>query len=85
MPPPKSATPPCVLAPAARCPRASATGWPAAAPGEVKIRESVLDLDGGAQVCADRPCPRHRRATSVNGRPAAVDPYALVPQFYPRQ
>ncbi|CAG9173787.1 hypothetical protein LMG23992_02543 [Cupriavidus laharis] len=49
--------------------------------GEVKIRESVLDLDGGAQVMLIAQA-RGTDATSVNGRPAAVDPYALVPQFY---
>jgi hypothetical protein len=49
--------------------------------GEVKIRESVFDLDGGAQVMLIAQA-RGTDATSVNGRPAAVDPYALVPQFY---
>lgn len=49
--------------------------------GEVKIRESVLDLDGGAQVMFIAQA-RGTDATTVNGRPAAVDPYALVPQFY---
>ncbi|WER45959.1 carbohydrate porin [Cupriavidus sp. WKF15] len=49
--------------------------------GEVKIRESVLDLDGGAQVMLIAQA-RGTDATSINGRPAAVDPYALVPQFY---
>ncbi|MFC4340267.1 carbohydrate porin [Cupriavidus numazuensis] len=49
--------------------------------GEVKIRESVLNLDGGAQVMLIAQA-RGTDATSVNGRPAAVDPYALVPQFY---
>ncbi|MDK3025816.1 carbohydrate porin [Cupriavidus taiwanensis] len=49
--------------------------------GEVKIRESVLDLDGGAQVMLIAQA-RGTDATTVNGRPAAIDPYALVPQFY---
>ncbi|MBP0621925.1 carbohydrate porin [Cupriavidus consociatus] len=49
--------------------------------GEVKFRESVLDLDGGAQVMLIAQA-RGTDATTVNGRPAAVDPYALVPQFY---
>lgn len=49
--------------------------------GEVKIRESVLDLDGGAQVMFIAQA-RGTDATTVNGRPTAVDPYALVPQFY---
>lgn len=49
--------------------------------GEVRIRESVLDLDGGAQVMLIAQA-RGTDATTVNGRPAAIDPYALVPQFY---
>lgn len=49
--------------------------------GEAKIRESVLDLDGGAQVMLVAQA-KGTDATSVNGRPTAVDPYALVPQFY---
>ncbi|AGW92431.1 carbohydrate porin [Cupriavidus sp. DF5525] len=49
--------------------------------GEVKIRESVLALDGGAQVMLIAQA-RGTDATTVNGRPEAIDPYALVPQFY---
>lgn len=49
--------------------------------GEVKIRESVLDVDGGPQVMLIAQA-RGTDATTVNGRPAAIDPYALVPQFY---
>jgi len=49
--------------------------------GEVKINEPVVDLDGGAQVMLIAHA-KGTDATSVNGRPAAVDPYALVPQFY---
>lgn len=49
--------------------------------GEVKVREQVWSLDGGpaVEVVAQA---RATDATSVNGRPAAVDPYQLVPQFY---
>ncbi|SDD13911.1 Maltoporin (phage lambda and maltose receptor) [Cupriavidus sp. YR651] len=49
--------------------------------GEVKIRESLVDIGGGAQV----QLVAHAKgtdATSINGNAAAVDPYALVPQFY---
>ncbi len=49
--------------------------------GEVKIRESLVDLGGGTQVqlIGQAKCTN---ATSVNGSAAAVDPYALVPNFY---
>lgn len=49
--------------------------------GEVKVRESLMDLDGGAQVQLVAQA-KGTEATSVNGRPAAVDPYALLPQVY---
>lgn len=49
--------------------------------GEVKIRESVADIGGGAQVQLVAQA-KGTNATSVNGNAAAVDPYALVPNFY---
>lgn len=49
--------------------------------GEVKVKESLVDVSGGAQVQLVAQA-RGTDATSVNGRPAAVDPYALLPQFY---
>lgn len=49
--------------------------------GEVKIRESLLDMDGGTQVQLVAQA-KGTDSTSVNGRAAAVDPYALVPNFY---
>ncbi|WP_423195320.1 carbohydrate porin [Cupriavidus sp. H19C3] len=49
--------------------------------GEVKVRESLVDLSGGAQVQLVAQA-RGTDATSVNGRATAVDPYALLPQFY---
>lgn len=49
--------------------------------GEVKIRESVADIGGGAHVQLVAQA-KGTNATSVNGNAAAVDPYALVPNFY---
>lgn len=49
--------------------------------GEVKIRESVADIGGGAQVQLVAQA-KGTNATSINGNAAAVDPYALVPNFY---
>ncbi|WP_416050003.1 carbohydrate porin [Cupriavidus basilensis] len=49
--------------------------------GEVKVKESLFSLDGGAQVQLVAQA-KGTDATSVNGRPAAVDPYALLPQIY---
>lgn len=49
--------------------------------GEVKIRESLADIGGGTQVQLVAQA-KGTNATSVNGNAAAVDPYALVPQFY---
>lgn len=49
--------------------------------GEVKVREQLWALDGGAAVEVVAQA-RATDATSVNGRPAPVDPYQLVPQFY---
>lgn len=49
--------------------------------GEVKIRESLADIGGGTQVQFVAQA-KGTNATSVNGNAAAVDPYALVPQFY---
>ncbi|MBY4946492.1 carbohydrate porin [Cupriavidus respiraculi] len=49
--------------------------------GEVSVKESLLSLDGGGQVQVVAKA-RGTEATTVNGRPAAVDPYQLVPQFY---
>ncbi|MFJ1251624.1 carbohydrate porin [Cupriavidus sp. CuC1] len=49
--------------------------------GEVKVKESLLSLDGGAQVQLVAQA-KGTDATSINGRPAAVDPYALLPQIY---
>jgi maltoporin len=49
--------------------------------GEVSVKESLLSLDGGGQVQVVAKA-RGTDATTVNGRPAAVDPYQLVPQFY---
>ncbi|MGY8526473.1 carbohydrate porin [Paracidovorax citrulli] len=69
------------------CPRGSSLstgvgpGVACSSSGEVKVRESLLDIGGGGaiEVVAQA---RSTGATSVNGRPAAVDPYQLVPQFY---
>lgn len=49
--------------------------------GEVKVRESLWSLGGGSavEVVAQARAPN---AATVNGRPAAVDPYQLIPQFY---
>ncbi|QOT76420.1 carbohydrate porin [Cupriavidus basilensis] len=49
--------------------------------GEVKVKESLFSLDGGAQVQLVAQA-KGTDATSINGRPAAVDPYALLPQIY---
>lgn len=49
--------------------------------GEVKIRESLVDMGGGTQVQLVAQA-KGTDATSVNGNAAAVDPYALVPNFY---
>ncbi|RZT38372.1 maltoporin [Cupriavidus agavae] len=49
--------------------------------GEVKIRESLVDMGGGTQVQLVAQA-KGTNATSVNGSAAAVDPYALVPNFY---
>jgi maltoporin len=49
--------------------------------GEVSVKESLLSLDGGGEVQVVAKA-RGTEATTVNGRPAAVDPYQLVPQFY---
>ncbi|MGE8364617.1 carbohydrate porin [Cupriavidus basilensis] len=49
--------------------------------GEVKLKESLFALDGGGQVQLVAQA-KGTDATSVNGRPAAVDPYALLPQIY---
>jgi len=49
--------------------------------GEVKVKESLFSLDGGTQVQLVAQA-KGTDATSVNGRPAAVDQYALLPQFY---
>lgn len=49
--------------------------------GEVKIRESLVDMGGGTQVQLVAQA-KGTEATSVNGNAAAVDPYALVPNFY---
>lgn len=49
--------------------------------GEVKIRESLADIGGGTQVQLVAQA-KGTNATSVNGTAQAVDPYALVPQFY---
>lgn len=49
--------------------------------GEVKVQESLVDLDGGTQVQLVAQA-KGTDATSVNGRPTAVDPYALLPQVY---
>ncbi|WP_420996974.1 carbohydrate porin [Cupriavidus sp. 30B13] len=49
--------------------------------GEVKVKESLFSLDGGAQVQLVAQA-KGTDATSVNGRPVAVDQYALLPQFY---
>ncbi|MDF3839675.1 carbohydrate porin, partial [Cupriavidus basilensis] len=49
--------------------------------GEVKLNESLFALDGGGQVQLVAQA-KGTDATSVNGRPAAVDPYALLPQIY---
>jgi len=49
--------------------------------GEVKVKESLYRLDGGPQVTLVAQA-KGTDATTVDGRPAAVDPYALVPQFY---
>lgn len=48
--------------------------------GEVKIKESLVD-SGGTQVQLIAQA-KGTNATSVNGGAAAVDPYALVPNFY---
>lgn len=49
--------------------------------GEVKMKESLFSLDGGPAVEFVAQA-RGTEAMSVNGRPAAVDPYQLLPQFY---
>ena len=49
--------------------------------GEVKIRESLVDMGGGTQVQLIAQA-KGTNATSYNGNAAAVDPYALVPNFY---
>jgi len=49
--------------------------------GEIKMKESLFSLDGGAQVQVVAKA-KGTDATTVNGRPAAVDPYQLLPQFY---
>lgn len=49
--------------------------------GEVKIRESLVDIGGGTQVQLIAQA-KGTDATSINGNAAAVDPYALVPNFY---
>jgi len=49
--------------------------------GEVKMKESLFSLDGGAQVQVVAKA-KGTDATTLNGRPAAVDPYQLLPQFY---
>nr|WP_255581798.1 carbohydrate porin [Cupriavidus sp. AU9028] len=69
------------------CPRGSSLstgvgpGVACSSSGEVKVREALWQLDGGAaiEVVAQA---RSTGATTVDGRPAAVDPYQLVPQFY---
>lgn len=49
--------------------------------GEVKLREQLYTLDGGAaiEVVAQA---RGTNTTTIDGRPAPVDPYQLIPQFY---
>ncbi|MEN7528157.1 carbohydrate porin [Cupriavidus sp. DL-D2] len=49
--------------------------------GEVKIRESLVDMGGGTQVQLVAQA-KGTNTTSVNGTAAAVDPYALLPNFY---
>lgn len=49
--------------------------------GEVKLRESVVDLGDGARVTLVAQA-KGTDATTVNGQPTAVDPYRLLPQFY---
>ncbi|WP_454765409.1 carbohydrate porin [Cupriavidus campinensis] len=49
--------------------------------GEVKIRESLADMGGGTQLHLVAQA-KGTNATSVDGNAKAVDPYALVPQFY---
>ncbi|AVA37489.1 MULTISPECIES: carbohydrate porin [Cupriavidus] len=49
--------------------------------GEVKIRESLMDMGGGTQVQLVAQA-KGTDTTSVNGNAAAVDPYALVQNFY---
>jgi len=49
--------------------------------GEVKIRESLVDMGGGTQVQLIAQA-KGTNATSYNGNATAVDPYALVPNFY---
>jgi maltoporin len=49
--------------------------------GEVKLKESLYSLDGGGKVQLVAQA-KGTDATSVDGRPAAVDPYALLPQIY---
>ncbi len=56
-------------------------GLACATSGEVKVRESVVDLGDGTRVTLIARA-KGTDATSVNGRPAAVDPYQLLPQFY---
>ncbi|UXZ49831.1 carbohydrate porin [Cupriavidus gilardii] len=49
--------------------------------GEVKLREQLYTLDGGGaiEVVAQA---RGTNTTTIDGRPAPVDPYQLIPQFY---